>query len=482
MARTLKRRRRSLSPAPPPLVEARGLTKEYPRDGGVTRVVDDVSFVILPGETLGLVGESGSGKSTVARMLLRLIEPTAGEVLFDGQPLPPPPPPQMRALRRRMQIVFQDPYAALNPRMTRSSDSCRAIRHPPRTAAGRLPARPAPNSSTLSAWMSRPCTRYPHEFSGGQRQRINIARALALRPSFLVLDEPVSALDVSVGAQVINLLRDLQRTLGLTYLFISHSMPLVRYLCDRVAVMQRGRLVEIGDCMQVCEAPRNAYTRQLIAAPPKCPCRRIGSLIRWLADSPTLRLATIESRMISSLSAHVPYLWLVSASFIAGVMNAMAGGGSFISFPAMLAIGVPPIQANATNTVALWPGQLTSIWALRTDLRRDLVAVVVAASIVGGIGGAVVLLHTPQITFMHMVPWLLLVASLLFWISGPISRWLRRRSDAAARSAHAVDARALFRDHPGHLLHRLLRRGRGLPADERARPLRRRRDERRSTH
>lgn len=132
--------------------------------------------------------------------------------------------------------------------------------------------------------------------------------------------------------------------------------------------------------------------------------------------------------MISSLSAHVPYLWLVAASFIAGWINAMAGGGSFISFPAMLAIGIPPIQANATNTVALWPGQLTSVWALRTDLRRDLVAVVLTASVVGGVSGAVVLLRTPQITFMHLVPWLLLTASVLFGISGPVSRWLRRRS------------------------------------------------------
>jgi uncharacterized membrane protein YfcA len=132
--------------------------------------------------------------------------------------------------------------------------------------------------------------------------------------------------------------------------------------------------------------------------------------------------------MISSVSAHVPYIWLVAASFIAGVMNAMAGGGSFVSFPAMLAIGVMPIQANATNTVALWPGQVTSIWALRGDLRRDLLGVVAAASVVGGVGGAVVLLHTRQTTFMHMVPWLLLVASLLFWVSAPVSRWLRKRS------------------------------------------------------
>ena len=132
--------------------------------------------------------------------------------------------------------------------------------------------------------------------------------------------------------------------------------------------------------------------------------------------------------MFSSVTSHVPYLWLVTASFIAGVMNAMAGGGSFISFPAMLAIGVLPIQANATNTVALWPGQLTSVWALRTDLRRDLLAVVSAAAILGGITGAIVLLHTGQVTFLRTVPWLLLVASLLFWISGPVSRWLRRRS------------------------------------------------------
>jgi len=133
--------------------------------------------------------------------------------------------------------------------------------------------------------------------------------------------------------------------------------------------------------------------------------------------------------MTSSLSAHVPYLWLVAASFIAGVINALAGGGSFISFPAMLAIGVAPIQANATNTVALWPGQLTSVWALRTDLRRDLLTVVLSASVLGGVAGAVVLLRTPQLTFMRMVPWLLLSASLLFWVSGPVSRWLRRRSD-----------------------------------------------------
>ena len=253
-----------------PLIEVRNVIKEYPRDGGVTRVVDNVSFTIHPGETLGLVGESGSGKTTVARMILRLLEPTAGEVLFDGSALPPANSHQMRTLRRRMQIVFQDPYAALNPRM-----KVRAILAEPFAIHRESP--PEGLQRRLGSLLhsvgldDSALARYPHEFSGGQRQRINIARALALRPQFLVLDEPVSALDVSVGAQVINLLRDLQRSLGLTYLFISHSMPLVLYLCDRVAVMQRGKLVEIGDAIQVCESPQHNYTRTLIAATPELP-------------------------------------------------------------------------------------------------------------------------------------------------------------------------------------------------------------------
>jgi ABC-type glutathione transport system ATPase component len=257
-----------------PLVEARGLTKEYPRERGVTRVVDDVSFTIRPGETLGLVGESGSGKSTVARMLLRLVEPTAGEILFEGQPLPAASSAQMRGLRRRMQIVFQDPYAALNPRMRVREILLEPFRiHGELSKLGGAEGAQARLRELLSSvgMDESALMRFPHEFSGGQRQRINIARALALRPQFLVLDEPVSALDVSVGAQVINLLRDLQRKLGLTYLFISHSMPLVRYLCDRVAVMQRGKLVELGECAQVCEQPSSPYTRQLIAATPEIP-------------------------------------------------------------------------------------------------------------------------------------------------------------------------------------------------------------------
>ncbi|SNT19906.1 peptide/nickel transport system ATP-binding protein [Granulicella rosea] len=250
------------------LVQATGLVKVYGRG----RVVDGVSLNIRRGETLGLVGESGSGKSTVARMILRLIEPTAGEVRFDGVDLLAQSSGRMRALRQRMQIVFQDPYAALNPRM----NVRQIVAEPFAIHGGFGKDEVEARIRGLMEQVSLPTEsldRYPHEFSGGQRQRINIARALALKPEFLVLDEPVSALDVSVGAQVVNLLRELQRTHGLTYLFISHSMPLVRYLCDRVAVMQRGRLVEIGDAVELCDHPRETYTQQLIAATPEMPVK-----------------------------------------------------------------------------------------------------------------------------------------------------------------------------------------------------------------
>ena len=256
------------------LVEALNLTKDYPQKGSpagsTARVVENVSLTIRRGETLGLVGESGSGKSTVARMVLRFINPTSGTVRFDGTDVLAASSSDLRRLRRRMQIVFQDPYAALNPRM-----SVRQILAEPFAIHNERPEEGL--SSRLTTMLSTvgldasALPRYPHEFSGGQRQRINIARALALRPEFLVLDEPVSALDVSVGAQVINLLRNLQRTHGLTYLFISHSMPLVRYLCDRVAVMQKGRLVELGTVLEVCEHPQQPYTQELLAATPELP-------------------------------------------------------------------------------------------------------------------------------------------------------------------------------------------------------------------
>jgi peptide/nickel transport system ATP-binding protein len=265
------------------LLEARNLVKDY----GPHRVVDHVSLHLNRGETLGLVGESGSGKSTVARLLLRLIEPTSGEIIYRTAALPGHDhrtfdllgvsPREMRRLRRSLAIVFQDPYAALNPRMT-----VRQILAEPFAIHRERP--PQLNGSRRSALTARlhellaevglddsALPRCPHEFSGGQRQRINIARALALRPELLVLDEPVSALDVSVGAQVINLLRDLQQRHGLTCLFISHSMPLVRYLCHRVAVMQRGRIVETGTWQEVCDHPREPYTQQLLAATPELP-------------------------------------------------------------------------------------------------------------------------------------------------------------------------------------------------------------------
>lgn len=258
----------------PLLLEAQNLCKDF----GPSRVADCVSLHLHRGETLGLVGESGSGKSTVARMILRLLEPTSGRVLLyetkNGSPhtldLLALPPRAMRRLRRRLAIVFQDPYAALDPRMTvrQTLREPFAIHgeQPPEGLEARLDAMLAEVGLDSSA-----LRRYPHEFSGGQRQRINIARALALRPELLVLDEPVSALDVSVGAQIINLLRELQQRYGLTCLFISHSMPLVRYLCHRVAVMQHGRIVEEGSWQQVCDAPREPYTQQLLAATPELP-------------------------------------------------------------------------------------------------------------------------------------------------------------------------------------------------------------------
>jgi ABC-type microcin C transport system duplicated ATPase subunit YejF len=247
------------------LLEARGLSKSY--DSGAP-AVDNVSFSIERGETLGLVGESGSGKSTIARMVLGLIEPTSGSVLFDGQPVTGVPQRRLRPLRRRMQVVFQDPFAALNPRMRVQDIVAEPLvihRACPRSEL-------TPRVSELLRAVGlddSALARYPHEFSGGQRQRINIARAIALRPELIVLDEPVSALDVSVGAQIINLLRDLQHESSLTYLFISHSMPLVRYLATNIAVLCRGRLVESGPSLAICDAPREAYTRALLAATPE---------------------------------------------------------------------------------------------------------------------------------------------------------------------------------------------------------------------
>ena len=261
------------------LLEVRAISKSYPSSSGAALVVDQVSFTIARGETLGVVGESGSGKSTVARVVLGLIEPTAGEVLFDGAVVAEARGTRLRWMRRRMQPVFQDPYAALNPRMRVEQILCEPFlihstlagseAHLPR---GRKAQRERVGELLKSVGLDASALpRYPHEFSGGQRQRINIARALALRPELLVLDEPVSALDVSVGAQIVNLLRTLQREHGLAYLFITHSMPLVRYLADRIVVMQRGKVVEEGEADALCRAPREPYTQALIAATPQLP-------------------------------------------------------------------------------------------------------------------------------------------------------------------------------------------------------------------
>jgi oligopeptide transport system ATP-binding protein len=278
------------------LVEIRDLTKiftasESPFSGkvrgeraGEVRAVDDVSLDIHAGETLGLVGESGSGKSTLGRLILRLIEPTSGSVRFEGRDLLTVSRGEMRRLRRDLQIISQDPFASLDPRYRiedviaeplvihgawkhndpygdgRPRPSGRA-EHNIRSRAGELLRAVGLDESALR--------RYPHEFSGGQRQRIGIARALALHPKFIVADEPVSALDVSVGAQIVNLLAQLQREFGLTYLFISHSMPVVRYLSTRIAVMYRGKIVEVGTTEQITEHPQHPYTRSLLEATPE---------------------------------------------------------------------------------------------------------------------------------------------------------------------------------------------------------------------
>ena len=281
------------------LVEIRNLTKIYPqaesvlgrksKGGHEVRAVDAVSLDIHAGETLGLVGESGSGKSTLGRLILRLIEPTSGSITFEGRDLLAASRGEMRRLRRDMQIIFQDPFASLDPRY-RIEDIIAEplIIHGSTNASGDTTKGAPPFASVAKGGKSESVrrtrvreliravgldesilARFPHEFSGGQRQRIGIARALALRPKFIVADEPVSALDVSVGAQIVNLLAQLQRDFGLTYLFISHSMPVVRYLSTRIAVMYRGKIVEVGDAEQITERPAHPYTRSLLEATPE---------------------------------------------------------------------------------------------------------------------------------------------------------------------------------------------------------------------
>jgi ABC-type glutathione transport system ATPase component len=277
-----------------PLLSVRDLVKVYQADEGLfgqsarqVRAVNSVSLDIAQGETLGLVGESGCGKTTLGRMILRLIEPTSGAIDFNGHNVLAAGAGELRRLRRDMQIIFQDPFASLNPRMR----VVEIVTEPllihgwlphgngASSDAGEQPrfATPSPEQLRLAAAEimravgldESALRRYPHEFSGGQRQRIGIARALILRPKFVVCDEPVSALDVSVGAQIVNLLQQLQRDFGLTYLFISHSMPVVRYLSDRIAVMRRGEIVEVGLAEEITARPQHEYTRTLLEATPE---------------------------------------------------------------------------------------------------------------------------------------------------------------------------------------------------------------------
>ena len=270
-----------------PLLSILNLVKIYQTGEGMfgktqreVRAVNGVSLDITQGETLGLVGESGCGKTTLGRMLLRLIEPTSGSITFNGQNVLSAGPAELRRLRRDMQIIFQDPFASLNPRMRVEEivteplviHGAAATNGGQSTATSKTAANLHQSAIDIMQAVGldeSALRRYPHEFSGGQRQRIGIARALVLRPKFVVCDEPVSALDVSVGAQIVNLLKKLQRDFGLTYLFISHSMPVVRYLCDRIAVMRRGEIVEIGPAEEITSRPQHEYTRTLLEATPE---------------------------------------------------------------------------------------------------------------------------------------------------------------------------------------------------------------------
>jgi ABC-type oligopeptide transport system ATPase subunit len=282
--------------AAPPLLEVLHLVKEFTTGRGlfrrrtVVRAVDGVSFAVAAGETFGLVGESGSGKTTTGRCILRLVEPTSGEVRFENENILSFPRERMRRTRRKIQMVFQDPYSSLNPRMR-----ARTIVEEPlviHRLGGRAERRARVEELfRLVGLDPTHLERYPHEFSGGQRQRIGLARALALNPALIVADEPVSALDVSIQAQVVNLLLDLQARLGLTYLFIAHDLRLVEHICDRIAVMYRGRIVEMARAADLFRSPRHPYTQALLDAVPSLDpderrTRRIADALAFDRDAP----------------------------------------------------------------------------------------------------------------------------------------------------------------------------------------------------
>ena len=272
------------------LLEVRNLVKHFPVGKGAVRAVDDVSFTLRRGETLGLVGESGCGKTTTGRCVLRLEKPTSGQILFEGIDLATLSDDALRKTRRRMQVIFQDPYSSLNPRMTIGqilAEPLKVHRIVPDAAKREARVRELLEQVGLLAQHAR---RYPHQLSGGQRQRVGIARALAMEPSLIVCDEPVSALDVSIQAQIINLLEDLQQRLGLTYLFIAHDLSVVRHISDRVVVMYLGKVVEVADRQALYEDPLHPYTRALLSAvpipDPALEARREHTVLRGEVPSP----------------------------------------------------------------------------------------------------------------------------------------------------------------------------------------------------
>jgi oligopeptide transport system ATP-binding protein len=277
----------STSSSQSPLLSVRDLNTHFPVKRGIfqrtvdhVRAVDGVSFDLAPGETLGLVGESGCGKTTVGRTILRLIPATSGEVIFDGKPVFKQSAVDLRALRREMQIIFQDPGGSLNPRMRVGRLVGEPLMVHGLAKGDELQYRVEQLLERCGLW-KQAADRYPHEFSGGQRQRIGIARALAVQPRLIVCDEPTSALDVSIQSQILNLLADLQDEFGLSYLFISHDMAVVHHVCDRIAVMYNGKIVEVGSRDQVIHDPQHEYTKALLSAVPEPDPRRERTRIAW---------------------------------------------------------------------------------------------------------------------------------------------------------------------------------------------------------
>ena len=298
-----------------PLIEVRGLKKYFGRSDRPVRAVDDVTFAIAHGETLGLVGESGSGKSTIGRTVLRLVEATAGQVLYRGDDIGELSSERLRRLRSRLQIIFQDPYASLNPKMRIGAILDEALAthglHP-----GKGPrARRVAELLELVGLRGEHASRFPHEFSGGQRQRIGVARALAVEPEFIVADEPLSALDVSIQSQVINLLAELRERLSLTMLFISHDLDVVEYLCDRVVVLYLGKVMEVAQTDALFEQPLHPYTRALLAASPKPDPTQPSTHVALQGDIPSPMAApsgcvfrTRCPHAVDACAGHVPAL------------------------------------------------------------------------------------------------------------------------------------------------------------------------------